>query len=417
MYVPLKLRMKKGKGRSAIKKSSAETVLVMQAGGSLGAYECGVFKSLAKHNVWFDIVAGTSIGSVNATVIVDSLTNNLQNKKSEAKNYNSEGKHKMLIEAAEKLERYWLNSADNIMPQFLPFKIRSYISAASTFTFGHPVAFSPIWLYPGGPLLNNGLTSPYLYDTTKFKQALDKTVNFKNLRTDAKNNNNDDDDNGFFSPRLILACTDVQKAETLVFDSHKMDITAEHVCACIAYPFYGVKWAKIDERYLWDGSLLSSTPLRSVMTSSPLKEKEVIAIDLFPRHQEKIPRDFSETWHRARDILFLDKSHYDVEVSDNLKEIFPLLEEMHDIIIDNTDVTQDDKLKNRVEQLEKKYNNIIKRRGRIIKELIQIKRNEKSHHSIFEDWDFSLQTIKELIKSGEQDAELALEKRKISSNV
>jgi NTE family protein len=38
-----------------------ETVLVMQGGGSLGAYECGVYKALSKHGKKFDIVAGTSI--------------------------------------------------------------------------------------------------------------------------------------------------------------------------------------------------------------------------------------------------------------------------------------------------------------------------------------------------------------------
>ena len=47
----------------------AETVLVLQGGGSLGAYECGVYKTLAKHNIKFDIVSGTSIGALNATII------------------------------------------------------------------------------------------------------------------------------------------------------------------------------------------------------------------------------------------------------------------------------------------------------------------------------------------------------------
>ena len=46
-----------------------ETVLVLQGGGSLGAYECGVYKTLAKHNIKFDIVAGTSIGALNAAII------------------------------------------------------------------------------------------------------------------------------------------------------------------------------------------------------------------------------------------------------------------------------------------------------------------------------------------------------------
>ena len=48
--------------------SPLETVL-MQGGGSLGAYECGVYKTLVKHNIKFDIVSGNSIGSLNAAII------------------------------------------------------------------------------------------------------------------------------------------------------------------------------------------------------------------------------------------------------------------------------------------------------------------------------------------------------------
>ena len=47
----------------------SETVLVLQGGGSLGAYECGVYKTLAKHGIKFDTIAGTSIGAVNASII------------------------------------------------------------------------------------------------------------------------------------------------------------------------------------------------------------------------------------------------------------------------------------------------------------------------------------------------------------
>jgi len=111
-----------------------ETVLVMQAGGSLGAYECGVYKTLARHNIWFDVISGSSIGSVNSTVT--------------------------------------LHSADNLTPAFLPFKIRSLVSSVNTFIFGHPNALIPIWFYPGGPLLHNAFTSPYLYDTARFRKIL-----------------------------------------------------------------------------------------------------------------------------------------------------------------------------------------------------------------------------------------------------
>ena len=408
------------------KQALVENVLILQAGGSLGAYECGVFKSLAKHNIWFDIVAGTSIGSVNASVIVDSLRNKLQNKKNKGteNTNNSNGstdkdKHAMLIETACKLEEYWLNTTDNIVPNYVHFKVRSYISAANTFTFGHPIGLNPIWFYPGNPLLNNALASPYLYDTAQFKQTLRERINFENLISTQTHNNNNLQENNFSSPRLILASTDIQKGEPVIFDTNAMDITAEHISACIAYPFYGLKWENIGKKYLWDGSILGGSPLKAVMRSSPFKEKVVIDIDLFPRYQEKLPNNFAETWHRARDILFLDKSHPEIEESDNLREIYPLLEEMHDIITDNFDNTQNKKLKDRLKQMENKYNSIIDKRGKIIKELIKIKRNEgeKSHHSLFEDWDFSIQTIKELIKQGEEDAESALQKRENPNSI
>ena len=46
-----------------------ENVLILQGGGSLGAFGCGVFKALAQKNIKIDIVAGTSIGGVNAAII------------------------------------------------------------------------------------------------------------------------------------------------------------------------------------------------------------------------------------------------------------------------------------------------------------------------------------------------------------
>jgi len=54
-------------------------------------------------------------------------------------------------------------------------------------------------------------------------------------------------------------------------------------------------------------------------------------------------------------------------------------------------------------------------RGAIIEDIIRIERKEESHF-IFEDADFSLVTIKQLIKPGQEDAEKILrekESRKI----
>jgi NTE family protein len=52
--------------------SPLENVLVLQGGGSLGAFGCGVFKALANNNIKLDIVAGTSVGGINAAIIAGS---------------------------------------------------------------------------------------------------------------------------------------------------------------------------------------------------------------------------------------------------------------------------------------------------------------------------------------------------------
>jgi NTE family protein len=46
-----------------------ETILVLQGGGSLGAYECGVYKALYKHGIAFNVMAGSSIGAINTAII------------------------------------------------------------------------------------------------------------------------------------------------------------------------------------------------------------------------------------------------------------------------------------------------------------------------------------------------------------
>lgn len=62
-------------------KDRYQRALVFQGGGSLGAYEAGVFHVLyhwiisldylAENEKVFDIIAGTSIGAINASIIIN----------------------------------------------------------------------------------------------------------------------------------------------------------------------------------------------------------------------------------------------------------------------------------------------------------------------------------------------------------
>jgi len=66
------------------KKPTKQRGLVLQGGGALGAYEAGVLYVLCKrlhrdkvndYRPLFDIVAGTSIGAMNAAILVSNVVN------------------------------------------------------------------------------------------------------------------------------------------------------------------------------------------------------------------------------------------------------------------------------------------------------------------------------------------------------
>ena len=59
-----------------VHKKVIENVLILQGGGSLGAFACGVFKGFVKKNIKFDIISGTSIGAINGAIIAGSKNDN-----------------------------------------------------------------------------------------------------------------------------------------------------------------------------------------------------------------------------------------------------------------------------------------------------------------------------------------------------
>ncbi len=342
-----------------------ETVLVMQGGGSLGAYECGVFKALTRHGIKFDIVAGTSIGAVNAGVVAGSKTGHPE----------------------KDLEDFWMYIAETVTPAVMPDSLRAAMSSSFGALYGNPRVFSPVWF----GLPNFLYQWRHLYDISALKDTLGRFVDF------AKLNSKD-------APRLIVTCTDVKKGEAVIFDSAKTKIDAGHLAACAGYPFYGIGWAEKDGRYLWDGALLSNTPLREVIDSSPKCDKKVYIVSLFPHVQEKLPENLLDVWHRAKDIMHTDKTDHNIRMSKVISRHLLLLREMHDII---SNAQLDEELHDRFMKIEHEYHRLAGERGAIIDEITRIERREDLPF-IFEDADFSVATIKKLIRQGEEDTETVL---------
>lgn len=391
----------------------------MQGGGSLGAYECGVCKVLAKHDIEFDIIAGTSIGAINAAIIAAGYT-----------------KERGIKSSVKRCENFWMDLAENmLLPAFLPHKEKSELSAAYSLFYGNQRAFTPLWIIPGGLPYYYFFNSPYLYDISRLKATIAKHVDFTKLgrrepedlqlkNKDSKDNDhtgnnsnsnsitghntNNNNNNSNATPRLILTATNVQTGEPVIFDSNDTDITVNHVIASAGYAVYGLPWTKVKDSYLWDGAFVHNTPLNAV-TKASKAEKIAYVTDVFPTKQGKLPTSMPETYHRIRDLLFTDRSiQQNKEISDMIKNYISLVEQMREVITSNfQNNPKDAKLKLKLDKIEEEYNNLVNNtRGLIMDRIIHIQRNEHAgRHFIFEDADFSIDTIKELIKQGEGDAE------------
>ncbi|MDE1872285.1 MAG: patatin-like phospholipase family protein [Thaumarchaeota archaeon] len=345
-----------------------ETILVLQGGGSLGAYECGVYKALHRHGIKFDIVAGTSIGAVNASIITGSKSD----------------------EPAKALEEFWLDLAEGVTSPGLPDNIRPYFASMYSAFFGNPKMFFPKWFIPSADYFMPYFWQ-YMYDITPLKKTLDQYIDFQKIQSPKR-------------PRLIITSTDIQNAKPSVFDSKYDHIEADHVLASAGYPFYGISWTQKSGKYLWDGTLLSNTPLREVINASPKLDKNVYVVDLFPKNQPELPNNMFEVWHRARDIIHTDKTEHNIHMSKTITRYLKLIREMHEILSSST---LDEKGKSKLALLEQEYHKLASERGSIINQIVRIQRHEHVHF-LLEDADFSIATIKELIEKGEKDTKEAL---------
>ncbi|MDE1878807.1 MAG: hypothetical protein KGI07_09885, partial [Thaumarchaeota archaeon] len=67
-----------------------------------------------------------------------------------------------------------------------------------------------------------------------------------------------------------------------------------------------------------------------------------------------------------------------------------------------------DDMKQKILDVEKTYHKLTFERGGIIRDIVRVERKEDAPY-LFEDSDFSLATIKKLIRSGENDANKAID--------
>jgi NTE family protein len=390
------------------KSRDVENVLVMQGGGSLGAFAVGAFKALVKHNVRIDIAAGTSIGAVNAAIIVGSKTDHPE----------------------KDLEDFWMElgeSTANIIPDVFTYDWDSHakryvtkkISSASAnaAVFGVPKMFVPRWLQQqqqwwwwwgdGGDnketasdmMMGGNSFNPknwtYIYDNSPLEKTLDKYIDYKKLNLAATKEE---------LPsvlRLIITAVDVMTGKPLVFDNTQTEIKAKHILASSGYPIYGFPWTEVEDGvYAWDGSLLSNTPIREVLYVSPRNDKNIFIVENYPQIIDRLPTNMVEVANRYKDILFSDKDMYNVQMSKLITRHIQLIEKLYDVFENLTDKSKIDA--GEVKKIDEEYNNLIEKYGAEIRSVTRIIRREVESPTTLKNADFSPKTIKELIDQGEK---------------
>lgn len=376
-----------------------ETVLVLQGGGSLGAFSCGVFKAFAERNVGIDIIAGTSIGGVNAAIIA--------------------GSKDKCPEVA--LEEFWLELAENAVDlthswqpvldyngsgsyysnyyQQAGMSLRHVLTFYSSAAYGNDIMFLPRWM-PEYAAKDPQYFRPdrwtYLYDHSPLASTLEKYIDYDKLRPGGNPN-----------ARLIITAVNVLTAEPLTFDSMRLRITTKHLLGTAGYPLYGFPWVEVEKGlYVWDGSLLSNTPLREVIDAAPVTDKRVFIVENYPKKIERLPQNLPEVIHRARDIMFSDKTAHNIKMSKAITRYLVFIEELYEIIDGNVDPSKIDRQK--WDRIQRKYKKMLKEHGAEIKKIAYITREERFPY-LYENTDFSPEGIKNLIKEGESKAKQTLQ--------
>ncbi len=449
-----------------------QRALILQGSVALGAFEAGVFKNLyerikSKDPNWekrmFDIVAGTSAGAINASILISHVK--------EKKTWKG---------SAEKLEEYWREHLSTPTPDAAKFgtqwwnetyqlwggkyyeewnnnniaseeAARRYFSTKYFFTYGVPNVFSPSIPFPQPDYRffdNNPLIPPAnlwtRYSNSPLRDSLEYQDRYKNKFVNFPLSTSFKED----EPRLLAISVDIQHGEPVTFDSYSnkstfqsydpdslsykehsivydKGIMSDHIMASASFPLY-FDYQMIDGRKFCDGGILSNTPLRELLQAhrdywhkdigaDRVPNLEVYIIDVWPSVEAVVPSDQDGIKERNNDITHSDKTEYDQKIAFLVTDYLNLFKktkeiakrhikdqkeyEMFEKDVDGFLDTYTNNTKKRTGE-QKKYSDLVN--GRFdLKRVVTIERKDDVD-SISHKWaDYTSETIDKLISEGE----------------
>lgn len=249
-----------------------QTVLVLQGGGALGAYQVGVYQALHEQGIEPDWVIGTSIGAINGAIIAGNPPER----------------------RVERLTAFW-----DVVEQSSPAgggglwqPWSSLVANATTVSRGIPGFFAPnpaAWIGPHAPV---GVEAASYYLTGPLVETLTTLVDFDLLAGQGT--------------RLTVGAVNVRNGRMRYFDSREAPIAPEHVMASGALPpaFPAIR---IDGDPYWDGGVYSNTPIEAVLDDNPRRDSLIFAVSMWqPTGPE--PESLWQVMGRQKDIQYASRA-------------------------------------------------------------------------------------------------------------
>jgi NTE family protein len=384
---------------------SIQRALVLQGGGALGAYEAGVFKTLCEKitredsengevdRPLFDIVAGTSAGAINGSILVSYVTKRMRENPNWSMKQFWEG-------SAQHLEKFWsmISSTPYVSEWFnlwwnywfgwLPsgasqeaarryYAAKEFLIRGASGVFSSPqITFDTIYFDPQNFWAH--------YDNQQLKDNIRSFATLLPLKTYFES-----EQSRFPEPRLLIASVDIQEGETVIFDSYEKHarnwkseygrqgkeydknevnedayehvisydkgIDVEHIMASLSVPLHythtelrAQERASYDPiRRFWDGQLLSNTPLRELIS----EHKKFWENQIKTKTKTETKKLFEINAEEFSEILWQGKNNeitvpsleiYIVNLWPTKEKDFPQYN--HDLLLDRkNDITSHDK--------------------------------------------------------------------------
>lgn len=268
--------------------NSEKTVLVLQGGGALGAYQAGAYCALADAGHPPDWVAGISIGAINAAIIAGNPPER----------------------RVSQLRNFWDLLSSNLTAAPLATdetsrKIFNEISAALVASTGAPGFFAPrlppaIFMPPGAA------EAISIYDTAPLSATLRELVDFEFLNSGAV--------------RLSVGAVQVRTGNMKYFDTARQRIGPEHIMASGALP-PGFPPVMIEGEAYWDGGVVSNTPLHYVLDrGGPREDMCVFQIDLFSA-KGPLPQTLFDVASREKEIRYSSRTRLNTDIFRDMQTI------------------------------------------------------------------------------------------------